>query len=166
MEIISQAGNGKLLKDFENINQSPKEVGWFWGKVGVLILLVLSLIVDILGIISGVIDLGTAGIVGWILRILSSLIYLLYLGWFWIESNKFDYTNGRKFALKSVQKIKSYTKNILNSLRIILGVSLFTKWIPIIGAIIDALPIETLAVIFLFIIWPRLINYLAESNEG
>lgn len=160
MEIISQTKNN--IKDFENLPKTSEEVGWFWGKAGVFILLVLAFIIDIGGVILGIIDLGTAGILGWILRIVFTLFYACYFIWFWIESNKFNYDHewGRKFAQKTIAQIKNQTKAIIYSLRIILATSILAKWLPVIGAIIDALPIETLSVIFLFYIWPRLITNL------
>lgn len=149
----------KIYKDYsEQIPKTSEEVGWFWGKFGVFILLIFAILIDVLGLIFSVIDLASIGIIGWILRIFASLIYVVYFVWFWIESKKFDYSEGKKFAEETIQKIKNYSKKIITSLRAIIGVSIPAKWIPIIGAIIDVLPIETLSVVFLFYVWPKLIN--------
>lgn len=163
MEVIHSKNNN--IKDYLNeLPKSQEEVGWFWGKFGVSILLIFAIFVDAFGIIFGLIDLASLGIVGWVLRILGSLIYIVYLIWFWIESNKFDYSGGRKFVQKKIEDIKNTTKTIIKVTRSILGISIAAKWIPIIGAIIDALPIETLSVIFLFYIYPRYLDYINSDD--
>ncbi|GIW65804.1 MAG: hypothetical protein KatS3mg094_323 [Candidatus Parcubacteria bacterium] len=168
MEVIhSNNNNNNNVKDYLNeLPKSQEEVGWFWGNGGVFILLIFALFVDVLGIIFGLIDLASIGIVGWILRIIGSLIYIAYLIWFWIESNKFDYSyyGARKLAKKNIEDIKNNAKKIIRIIRSILSVSIATKLIPIIGAIIDALPIETLSVVFLFYIYPKILAYKYNND--
>jgi hypothetical protein len=159
-ELISVSENKQYLKDKEE--QAPKNLQGigFGGYLGILTLLVFAIFVDILGVISTIIDLGTVGIVGWILRIVFSIIYAIYFFWFWVESNKFDqhFLADRKLIKENLQKLKKYTKRGIYLTRSILGLSLVAKWLPVIGAIIDVLPLETLLVVFLFFIYPRFIN--------
>ena len=149
-------------KNFEVFPKNPETINSFGGKLGVILLLIFATIIDIVGIILGIIDLGSAGIIGWTMRIIFMILYVYYLIWFWIESNKFgyDYSQIRKFSQKKVMEIKNKTKSIIYSLRVILAGSILANLLPVIGAIIDFLPIETLSVIFLFYLWPKLINNL------
>lgn len=160
MEIIYPAENKKLFQDFKTISQTSGETKSLGNKLLFVLLFVLAIIVDIAGLISGIIDLGTAGILGWILRIVFMLIYVCYFILFWIESNKFGYSyfEARKIAQEKISQLKTKTKRIIYLLRAILATSIFAKWLPIIGAFIDTLPIETLTVVFLFYLYPRLIN--------
>lgn len=167
MEIISPAEN--KIKNFNDIPKTQEEVGWFWGKAVVYILLVSALIIDIAGAIFAIIDLASIGIIGWILRIVFFIFYVFYFILFWIESNKFDYTQGviklKKNVEEQIIKFKNDTKRLIIFLRSILGTTFLSKLLPIIGAIFDLLPIETLSVIWLFYIWPRVIKQRASKND-
>ncbi|GIW66179.1 MAG: hypothetical protein KatS3mg095_0077 [Candidatus Parcubacteria bacterium] len=158
MEIIHSKTRNNF-KDYENQANKLSQENNNIGGLGLFFLLIFAVIVDILGIISGIIDLGSLGIIGWILRILFSLIYLAYLFWFWFESNKLsDNLINRKTVHQEIEGLKNQIKTFINTARIIVGISIPAKWIPIIGAIIDALPIETFSVIFIFYILPNLIS--------
>lgn len=148
-EVIHDPNEG--LEQFETADTEDKSV---FTKIILFFALGLAILVDITGIISAVIDVGTLGIGGWIIRIVFAIFKLFYLGLFWYLSNVFDYDGSKAIS----QEIKNYTKGFIWSARLLGISSVVSNFIPIIGSVIDALPIETLNIVFLFFIWPAVIK--------
>lgn len=125
---------------------------------------VIAIMVDIMGIIATALDLGTAGIGGWILRIIFGIVKVFYLGLFWYLSGAFDYSGGRITGAQAIKKITQYSKVFIWATRSLEITSVITGIIPILGDVIDVLPIETFNIIFLFFIFPNIVKRMEDSK--
>lgn len=146
-------------KNYENLEQaekpSTKNINIFT-KTLLFFTLGLAIMVDIAGIIATLIDVGTMGIGGWIIRIIFGLFKIIYLGFFWYLSSAFDFNEGKTTNKEIIKKIGRSSKIFIWLTRSLGATSLITGFVPIIGSLIDALPIETFNVIFLFFIFPKI----------
>jgi hypothetical protein len=165
MEIINPARDKEslIIKNFKEENEE-NEIS-FLTKFLVFVALFLALFLDILSVILGLLDLATIGIIGWILRAIFIFVKAIFFVLFWYLSKKYDYEGGLEQAHRAAVYVKRYSKYLIYTLRTLIAVSAISNIIPVIGAIIDALPIETLSVIIAFFVWPYIIKRIKNKPE-
>lgn len=169
-QTVNAVGNRPIIDLAER--QQTENRRQLSGVVVLLLLttLLLAILLDVFGIISLLVDIPTAGIVGWIIRIVLSLINLIYLGLFFYLSYRPEFGGGQI----SARQARAQTKQLLRTagrwlprlLRIIGVAEVGTDLIPIVGSIIEALPIETLSVVLFFFIWPRVQQHFEQSAQS
>lgn len=169
-QAVNAVGNRPIIDLAER--QQTEDEHQLSGVVVLLLLttLLLAIFLDIFGIISLLVDIPTAGIVGWIIRLVMSLINLVYLSLFFYLSYRPEFGGGQVTAMQARAQARQLLRTVgrwLPRLLRIIGVAeIGTDLIPIIGSIIEALPIETLSVVLFFFIWPRLKQHFEQSAQS
>jgi len=163
MEIINPSKYKDLnIKNFKNLEEI-QDVS-FITRFLVFVALFLAIFLDLLSVILGAIDLGTIGIIGWLLRSIFIFIKAVFFALFWYLSNVYNYEGGLESFHQNVLRLKRYSKYLIYTLRTLIGFSALSSLIPIIGTIIDVLPIETLSVILAFFVWPYLSKIILKEK--
>ncbi|MCL5258098.1 MAG: hypothetical protein M1505_02645 [Patescibacteria group bacterium] len=161
MEIISEPETQKITGPTDLNDSSQAEPGD--SRSGPTYFLLFSLLglaiwLDLVDIIADILDIPTGGLVGWIIRLILGVFRLIYFGLFLYLSYRPEFSGGKS-------QLNRARRNISIITRLVTGGEVVADELPIIGTIVSVLPLETISVIFLFFLWPKIASHFETTGQ-